>query len=200
MSLVIGMRCKDGFIFGSDSIVITDTDKKESIECDSDRKVWHPLLASSNFADPEVIMASVGTVRDANVIKYQLKLPDTINILSVINEVIPAIRNVLINNGFLGDSKPYDSMESAFLLASADENCIYVVNQDYSVLRKNNLAVIGCCDSEAKSTLRHVLQGREIEDLSFKEAKEIIDQVITTCCEGCTYVGLPTYFEYLAIK
>lgn len=199
MSLVIGMRCKDGFIFGSDSIVITDTDKKEIIECDSDRKIWHPRL-SSMIGDPEVIMASVGTVRDANVIKYQLELPLTLDVQSVVNGVVPAIRNVLINNGFIGDSKPYDSMESAFLLASADENCIYVINQDYSVLKKNNLAVIGCCDSEAKSTLRHVLQGREIKDLSFKEAKEIIDQVITTCCEGCTYVGLPTYFEYLAIK
>ena len=208
MSLVVGIKCKDGVIVGSDSIIIINEDRKEQVECASNAKIWNPLvypvpaISNNGILIPQapkrcdkIIMGGVGTVRDSNVLKTQLILPEVINDAVVVDKVIPEIRSVLITNGFLADTKPYDSMESSFILATIDQ--LFLIAQDYSMVEKKNIVVIGYCENEAKNIIRQLVKDDNIDELSFEDAKTIITEVITNCSLSCTYVGLPVQFKYL---
>lgn len=140
-------------------------------------------------------MGGVGTVRDSNVVKTQLTLPERVNAHIIIDKVVPDIRSILINNGFISDSKPYESMDSSFIIATVDS--LFILAQDYSVVEKKNIAVIGYCENEAKNIIRQLIKDNDIEDFTLEEAKAIITEVITNCSLSCTYVGLPVQFKSL---
>lgn len=204
MSLVIGIKCKDGVLFGCDSIIIIGEDRKESVECASNAKIWNPVSQTpfndldSKQVNTSLLMGGVGTVRDTNVLKSQLVLPPVINMNEVIDVIVPEIRNVLIKNGFLSDAKPYENMESSFLLATKDQ--LFLIAHDYSVLEKKNVAVIGYCDGEAKNLLHQLLKDKDLDQITMEEAKKVITEVITLCSTSCTYVDLPVYFKCLTNK
>jgi 20S proteasome alpha/beta subunit len=203
MSLVIGIKCKDGVVLGSDSIIVINEDNIEQVECESTSKTWrpsvyratNPLLPQAPRKADNILMGGVGTVRDSNVVKSQLTLPEVINARVIIDKVIPDIRSILINNGFISDNKPYESMDSSFIVATVDS--LFILAQDYSVVEKKNIAVIGYCENEAKNIIRQLIKDDDVDDITLEEAKSIITEVITNCSLSCTYVGLPIQFKSL---
>lgn len=209
MSLVIAIKCKDGVLLGADSAVVLNEDRSEILECASNAKIWipkenhaefkHPLLPTpeiTKIRNTDLLMGIVGTVRDMNVVKSQLCIQHhKLDVDTVVDEVVPEIRNILIQNGFLSDNKPYNSMESSFILASKDS--LFVIGYDYSVVEKKNVAVIGYCENEAKNLIDHLVENDNLDEITIEEAKSIITSVITNCSKSCNFVSLPIYFSKL---
>lgn len=137
------MGCDSQFTMNSNKIVSVD---KENY------KVWHP------DDKPELIIGSVGSVREINLTKYQSDLFDEVDLLKdninankIATKTVKKIFKNLVDHGVLKDEKPYN-MTNSYLIAYKDK--IFLLGNDGSVIKINDSVAIGSGGYEAKGSLK----------------------------------------------
>ena len=151
MSVVVAIKSGDKVYIGADSQV-TKGGTRTTLHNPNNYKVW-----KVDGAD-HALMAHVGAVRDANVVRLMSGIIDDydvycdrINYRFVVKYVVPEIIKSLKEAHFLKDSDHIDFMDSAFLFAYKDK--LYSINTDCCVLEIDDYVAIGSGSQEAIGSL-----------------------------------------------
>ena len=158
MSLVIGIKEKGKVILACDSQVTIGGVKKSS-SLESNFKIWHPDKHS------EVLMGSVGTVRQMNVIKHTDNIIDELKILQdkvdhsfVVSKVVKKILTTLKDNNVIATKDNILLMDNSYLLAVKDR--LYQIYSDGAVIEIDDFTAIGSGSNEAIASLNNS-EGRD---------------------------------------
>lgn len=151
MSLVIGIKEKGKVILACDSQVTIGGVKKTSA-LESNFKIWHPDKHSV------VLMGSVGTVRQMNVIKHTDNIIEELKILQdkvdhnyVVNKVVKKILATLKDNNVITTKDNILLMDNSYLLAVKDR--LYQIYSDGAVIEIDDFTAIGSGSNEAIASL-----------------------------------------------
>ena len=196
MSLIIAIKNQAGLVMGCDSAIMVEEGRVEKVECFSNAKIWamsEVCLADAYLSGPTVLIGGVGTVRDINVVKAKVGAPSDLDADTIVLELMPEIRDALIEYGFISGEKPYSNMDSSFVVGDRDH--LYIIGHDYSVIERNDFAVIGYCDNEAKALIEKDLP--KIRKMSISELGYYIEEIILHCAKSCTFVDGPVYTKVL---
>ena len=151
MSVVVAIKENGKVYIGADSQV-TKGGTRTTLKNENNYKVWRVIGA------PNCLMAHVGNLRDANVVRLMPELVTEYNIYRnhisfdfVVKKVVPDIVEELTNSGFLKDGKNADFMESSFLFAYKDQ--LYMINTDRAVIEIEDYVAIGSGADQAIGSL-----------------------------------------------
>lgn len=115
-------------------------------------KVWHLDDKS------EIIIGSVGSVREINLTKYQSDLFEELDLLKgninankIATKTVKKIFENLVEHGVIKDEKPY-KMTNSYLIAYKDK--LFLMGNDGSVIKINDCVAIGSGGYEAKGSLK----------------------------------------------
>lgn len=151
MSVVVAIKDNGRVYIGADSQV-TKGGTRTTLRNPNNYKVWRVGDA------PNCLMASVGTLRDANVVRLMEDLVtdynvyrDEIDYKFVVRKIVPSIVNELKSYGFLKDEQYVESLDSSFLFAFQDK--LYKIGFDCSVVEVSDFAAIGSGANEALGSL-----------------------------------------------
>jgi len=151
MSLVIGVKEKGKVIIACDSQVTIGGVKKSS-SLKSNYKIWHP------DEHKVILMGSVGTVRQMNVIRHTDNLIEEIKILQdkvthsyVVNKVVKKILATLKDNNVITTKDNVLVMDNSYLLAVKDR--LYQIYSDGAVIEIDDFTAIGSGSNEAIASL-----------------------------------------------
>ena len=149
MSVVVAIKHEGKIFIGSDSQV-TKGGTRQTLNNPNNYKIWKVKGVDS------CLMAHVGCVRDANVIRIMNNLVDELTILRdeinfeyVVREIVPNILNELRKYHYLGESssQAFELMDSDFLFAYKDR--LFLINQDGCVIEIDDSIAIGSGSHEA---------------------------------------------------
>ncbi len=151
MSVVVAIKDNDKVYIGADSQV-TRGGTRTTLKNENNYKVWRVIGA------PHCLMAHVGNLRDANVVRLMPDLVTDYNIFRdhigfkfVVKKVVPDIIDELTAAGFLKDGKNTEFLESSFLFAYKDQ--LYMINLDKSVIEIEDYVAIGSGADQAIGSL-----------------------------------------------
>lgn len=202
MSLIIALKTAEGLVIGADSIILKSDESKEVVECEGNNKIWavpHPYEKTVKVDGPAYLMGGVGTYRDIMTVRYEFEYSGNLSMSEIHKTIIPNIINILINHGYMKEEKPYDQMDSSFILA--DINHIYLIGSDFSVVEKKQVATLGFYADQAFALMKQALDGKDPEkDLNNQEAIDLIVKVFKICTINCVNVSDPFYFRVLTKK
>jgi len=184
MSLVIAMRYSGGIMYAADSAITDDDGVREKAEGSGSQKVW---CAGGYY------MGGAGDVRAVQVAHYNPIMLKGLNISTIVTSFIPQLASTFIHNGCMEDVKPYNPPNCAFLLF--DNRKIFVIDNSFAVLEKNNVGIVGICAREAYAVLQQKIGIRNYETLEYSEARSILEDVFEYCERNCIYVARPFYID-----
>lgn len=151
MSVVVGIKQDNKVYLGADSQV-TRGGTRSSLSNPNNFKVW-----KVNGVD-NCLMASVGNLRDACVIRIMYNLiseidvvKDRINFDYVVSRIVPKIIRELKEYGYLKDKDYFEGFDSRFLFAYDDK--LFLISNDSSVIEIDDCVAIGSGESEAIGSL-----------------------------------------------
>ena len=151
MSVVVAIKENGKVYIGADSQV-TKGGTRTTLKNENNYKVWRVIGA------PNCLMAHVGNLRDANVIRLMPDLVTEYNIYRnhigfdfVVKKVVPDIVDELTNCGYLKDGKNADFLDSSFLFAYKDQ--LYMINTDRAVIEIEDYVAIGSGADQAIGSL-----------------------------------------------
>ena len=151
MSVVVAIKENGKVYIGADSQV-TRGGTRTTLKNENNYKVWRVIGA------PNCLMAQVGNLRDANVIRLMPDLVTEYNIYRnhigfdfVVKKVVPDIVEELTNCGYLKDGKNTDMLDSSFLFAYKDQ--LYMINSDRAVIEVEDYVAIGSGADQAIGSL-----------------------------------------------
>ncbi len=151
MSVVVAIK-KDGRIYmGSDSQV-TLGGTRTTLKNPNNYKMWKVIGVDN------CLMASVGTLRDACVIRTMDDLVTEYNVYRkhigfdfVVNKIVPDIIDRLQKAHYIKDDGVFDGMDSSFLFAFEDQ--LFDISSDGSVIEIEDYVAIGSGKNEAIGSL-----------------------------------------------
>ena len=151
MSVVVAIKEKGKVFIGADSQV-TRGGTRSTLKNQNNYKIWKVKDVDN------CLMAHVGNVRDANVIRVMDDLVTEYNVFKnhidyefVVKSVVPDIINELKKYGYIEDKEYFKGLESRFLFAYKD--MLFSINSDGCVLEIDDCAAIGSGECEAIGSL-----------------------------------------------
>ena len=181
MSVVVAIKDGNKVFIGADSQV-TKGGTRTTLKNPNNYKIWKV------DDSPNCLMAQVGNLRDANVVRLMSNIIDDydefynrVNYRFVVKFLVPEIVKTLKEAGFLQTSDNFvDYMESSFLFAYKDK--LFNINSDCSVIEVDDYVAIGSGSQEAIGSLLST------EGLS---PKERIIKAIKSSATNDIYVDYP---------
>ena len=168
MSVVVAIKEKGKVFIGADSQV-TRGGTRSTLKNQNNYKIWKVKDVDN------CLMAHVGNVRDANVIRVMDDLVTEYNVFKnhidyefVVKSVVPDIINELKKYGYIEDKEYFKGLESRFLFAYKD--MLFLINSDGCVLEIDDCAAIGSGECEAIGSLLST-DGEEPESRIVKAIK-----------------------------
>lgn len=147
MSVVVAIKEKGKVFIGADSQVTRGT-TRSTLKNSNNYKIWKVRGVEN------CLMAHVGNVRDANIVRLMDDLVTDYNVYKghidfefVVKSVVPDIIHELKKYGYVKDSEYFDSLDSRFIFAYKDQ--LYVINTDGCVLEIDDCIAIGSGENEA---------------------------------------------------
>lgn len=149
MSVVVAIKQEGKVFIGADSQV-TKGGTRQTLNNPNNYKIWKVRGAD------HCLMAHVGAVRDANVIRIMRGLVDELTILRdevdfeyMVAQIVPTILDQLRRYRYIGDSssEAFSAMESDFLFAYKDR--LFLINRDGCVIEVDDCIAIGSGSPEA---------------------------------------------------
>lgn len=149
MSVVVAIRDEGKVYLGADSQV-TKGGTRRTLKNPNNYKIW-----KVNGVD-HCLMAHVGNVRDANVIRIISDLVDEFTLLRnkvnfeyVVRDIVPHIIDELRRYGYVNkrDDAEFTNMNSEFLFAFRDK--LFLINSDATVIEIDDCVAIGSGACEA---------------------------------------------------
>jgi len=175
LSLVIGIKENDRVVLASDSQVTIGGVKKTSLLRDN-YKIWHP----GNHK--EVLIGSVGTVRQMNVVRYmddiieELKiLKNEVNMSYVVNKVVKKMLSTLKDNNIISSKDNVLAMDNSYLLAVRDK--LFQIFSDGAVIEIDEYTAIGSGSNEALATLNTSREMNVIEKIRIAMDATVMNDV-----------------------
>ncbi len=151
MSVVVAIKANGKIYIGADSQV-TRGGTRTTLKNENNYKVWRVPNA------PHCLMAQVGILRDANVVRLMPNLVTEYNIYKehicfdfVVKKIVPDIVEELTKFGFLKDGEKTDCLDSSFLFAYKDQ--LWSIGQDKSVIEVEDYVAIGSGSDQAIGSL-----------------------------------------------
>ena len=152
MSVVVAIKSEGKIVIGSDSQV-TKGGTRTTLKNPNNYKIWK-VDGSENC-----LMAHVGNVRDANVVRLMRDViddydeyRDRVNYRFVVKYLVPEIIKTLKEAGYLKMSDGYlEYMDSSFLFAYKDQ--LFMINSDGCVIEIDDYVAIGSGAQEAIGSL-----------------------------------------------
>ena len=151
MSVVVAIKENGKIYIGADSQV-TRGGTRTTLKNPNNYKVWKVLGADST------LMAHVGMLRDANVVRLMDGLVSDYNVYRnhvsfdfVVKKIFPEIIQELVDYNLLKDGKNTEFLESSFMFAFKDQ--LYLLNMDKSVIEVDDYAAIGSGADQAIGSL-----------------------------------------------
>ena len=151
MSVVVAIKENGKVYIGADSQV-TKGGTRTTLKNENNYKVWRVIGA------PHCLMAHVGNLRDANVIRLMRDLVTDYNIYRehicfdfVVKKVVPDIVEELTRYNLLKDGEKTEVLDSSFLFAYKDQ--VWVIGQDKSVIEIEDYVSIGSGSDQAIGSL-----------------------------------------------
>ena len=147
MSVVVAIKEGKKVYIGADS-QSTKGNTRITLKNPNNFKIWK-VIDSNNC-----LMASVGMMRDANVIRLVPSIVDSydeyakrVNYKFVVKFIVPNLVKELKKAGFVKDENYIECINSAFLFAYKDK--VFLIDYDLCVLEINDYVAIGSGASEA---------------------------------------------------
>lgn len=151
MSVVVAIKENGNVYIGADS-QSTKGSTRITLRNPNNYKIWK-VINSNN-----TLMASVGSARDANVIRVVPGIVDDydefynrVDYKFVVKYVAPNIVKELKKAGFLKNDDYLEFMDSAYLFAYRDK--LFLIDRDLCVLEIDDYVAIGSGSSEAIGSL-----------------------------------------------
>ena len=180
MSVVVAIKENGRVYIGADSQV-TKGSTRSTLRNPNNYKVWQVGNA------PHCLMGSVGTLRDANVVRLMDGLVTEYNIYRhhvdyefVVKKIVPDIVSELKSCGYIKDESYINSLDSSFVFAYEDQ--LFNIGSDCSVIEVDDFCAIGSGAYEAIGSLLST------EGLS---PKERIVRAIKASAASDIYVDYP---------
>ena len=151
MSVVVAIKDGKKVYIGADSQATKGT-TRITLRNPNNFKIWK-VNDSKNC-----LMASVGDIRDSNVIRLVSNIVDDydefvnrVNYKFVVKFIVPNIVRDLKRAGFIKDESYVDHINSSFLFAYKDK--LFLIEHDLSVIEIDDYVAIGSGSSEAIGSL-----------------------------------------------
>ena len=151
MSVVVAIKENGNIFIGADS-QSTKGSTRITLRNPNNYKIWK-VINSNN-----TLMASVGSARDANIIRVVPGIVDDydefynrVDYKFVVKYVAPNIVKELKKAGFLRNDDYLEFMDSAYLFAYRDK--LFLIDRDLCVLEIDDYVAIGSGSSEAIGSL-----------------------------------------------
>lgn len=151
MSVVAAIKQNNKIYLGADSQV-TKGGTRLSLSNPNNYKIWK-VRGIENC-----LMASVGAMRDACVVRIMTNLIREIDALKsdidfeyVVGRIVPLIKAELEDYGYLEKDKRFDGFDSSYLLAFEDK--LFFINSDASVIEIDDCIAIGSGANESIGSL-----------------------------------------------
>ena len=151
MSVVVAIKEGNKVYIGADSQV-TKGGTRTTLKNPNNYKVWKVRGADN------CLMAQVGAVRDANVVRLMDRLVTDYNVYRehisydfVVKKIVPDIISELRFYGNIKDDKYVELLDSAFIFAYRDQ--LYVIGLDKSVIEVEDYVAIGSGEDQAIGSL-----------------------------------------------
>lgn len=151
MSVVVAIKKDNKVYIGADSQV-TRGGTRATLKNPNNYKIWKVKNVDN------CLMAHVGVVRDANVVRLMDNLVTEYNVFKnhvdyefVVKKVVPDIFSELKEYGYLKDDKYVEQMDSKYLFVFRDQ--LYVINNDGCVLEVDDYIAIGSGEDQAIGSL-----------------------------------------------
>lgn len=151
MSVVAAIKQNNKIYLGADSQV-TKGGTRLSLSNPNNYKIWK-VRGIENC-----LMASVGAMRDACVVRIMTNLIREIDALKsdidfeyVVGRIVPLIKSELEDYGYLEKDKRFDGFDSSYLLAFEDK--LFFINSDASVIEIDDCIAIGSGANESIGSL-----------------------------------------------
>ena len=151
MSVVVAIKEGKKVYIGVDSQV-TKGGTRTTLKNPHNYKVWRVEGA------PHCLMAHVGNVRDANIVRLMDGLVTDYNVYRnhvdfefVVKKVVPSIFEELKDAGYLKNDQYIDGMDSRYLFIYKDQ--LFMINTDGCVLEVDDYVAIGSGEDQAIGSL-----------------------------------------------
>lgn len=151
MSVVVAIKENGKVFIGADSQV-TRGGTRSTLKNPNNYKIWKVKDVD------HCLMAHVGNVRDANVIRVMDDLVTDYNVFKrhidfefVVRSIVPDIINELKKYGFIKDGDHFENLESRFIFAYQD--MLFLISSDGSVIEIDDCVAIGSGECEAIGSL-----------------------------------------------
>ena len=151
MSVVVAIKENGKVFIGADSQV-TRGGTRSTLKNPNNYKIWKVKDVDN------CLMAHVGNVRDANVIRVMDDLVTEYNVFKhhidfefVVRSIVPDIINELKKYGFIKDGDHFENLESRFIFAYQD--MLFLISSDGSVIEIDDCVAIGSGECEAIGSL-----------------------------------------------
>lgn len=151
MSVVVAIKENGKVFIGADSQV-TRGGTRSTLKNPNNYKIWKVKNIDN------CLMAHVGNVRDANVIRVMDDLVTEYNVFKhhidfefVVKSIVPDIINELKKYGFIKDDDHFENLESRFIFAYQD--MLFLISSDGSVIEIDDCVAIGSGECEAIGSL-----------------------------------------------
>ena len=151
MSVVVAIKENGKVYIGADSQV-TKGGTRATLKNPNNYKIWKVRGADN------CLMAHVGNVRDANIVRLMDGLVSEYNIYKhhidyefVVKKVVPDIISELKEYGYVKDQKYVEFMDSSYIFSFQDQ--LYVINPDGCVLEVDDYVAIGSGSDQAIGSL-----------------------------------------------
>ena len=151
MSVVVAIKKGDKVYVGADSQV-TRGGTRATLKNPNNYKIWKVIGAD------HCLMAHVGSVRDANIVRLIDNLVTDydiyrkrINYGFVVTRVVPDLFTALKQAGYLKDEQYLEHMDSRYLFIYKDK--LFTINTDGCVLEVDDYVAIGSGEDQAIGSL-----------------------------------------------
>ncbi len=155
MSVVVAIKENGKVYLGCDSQV-TKGWSRSTLKNPNNYKIWKVRGVDN------CLMAHVGNVRDANVVRlinglitdYDIYL-NAVDYEFVVNEIVPTIISTLKKRKYIKDNDYFDLMGSSYLFAYKDQ--LYVISSDGCVIEIDDYVAIGSGEDTAIGSLNSTI-------------------------------------------
>lgn len=181
MSVVIGIKYKDGVVMAADKQATSGTTKSDN------------AIKMQYFEGSKSCMGVVGYLRDCNVIRTIDEIVAPIDILQkreindryVISNIIPNLISVMTANKRVRDKGGIVEMDSIMMYSTPEK--IFTIGPDFGVIESDeSFAAIGCGEDKVRGYLS---QFKDMPRLTKDEAVELLTKAIQIACEKDVYIN-----------
>ena len=183
MSVVVAIK-QNGIVYlGADSRV-TRGGTKSTLKNPNNYKIWQV------GETPACLMAHVGNLRDANIVRLMDDLvteydihKNRVDYRYVVKHVVPDIIRALQDVGYLKDEQYFEHMDSRYFFAYKDK--LFLINSSGCVIEIEDYAAIGSGEDQAIGSLI---------SSEGEEPKSRIIKAIKASAASDVFVGYPIIF------